>query len=107
MINPYKVLSNGTNKNKNKNKKINTKNSSLRHVSTKPSAQRHLDQLLPRSTLKENPIQSRRDEGWSKSGYIFTLVHISPCSSVYKPLLLPPIFKNVFRSILIYSDKKF
>ena len=36
------VLSNGTPNNK--NKKINTKNSGLRHVSTKPSAQRRSDQ---------------------------------------------------------------
>ena len=38
------VLSNGTPNNK-KKKKINTKNSGLRHVSTKPSAQRRSDQF--------------------------------------------------------------
>ena len=45
------ALSNGTN-NKN-NKKINTKNSGLRHVSTKPSAQRRSDQfpLAPMGVL--------------------------------------------------------
>ena len=50
------VLSNGTPNNK--NKKINTKNSGLRHVSTKPSAQRRSDQNTKKQLHgQKDPLQ--------------------------------------------------
>ena len=58
------VLSNGTpnNKNNNKNKKINTKNSGLRHVSTKPSAQRRSDQNLTALWNMDHKFGKQRTE---------------------------------------------
>ena len=60
------VLSNGTNKKK-KKKWINTKNSGLRHVSTKPSAQRRSDQNMQNSGQQPRAAHAlRSDQDTSK-----------------------------------------
>ena len=83
------VLSNGTPK-----KKINTKNSGIRHVSTKPSAQRRSDQFTKNSGLRHvstKPSAQRRSDQFTKNS---GLRHVSTKISYFCYLGAHATFQN-------------